>query len=65
MQMHIPMWLDQLLGVRERAIITAPDAQITNYDADYPGSRLPSGQKHIISSVGRFTCDAKTRKIIS
>lgn len=62
--MHIPEWLEKLIGTREREIILSPDVKVTNYDEDSPHSRLPVGWKHIISSKGRFTIDAKSQKII-
>lgn len=63
---HHPEWLLKLAGKREMDIMYAEDVVITDLDEDYPERRhrLPNGQKHIISSKGRITIDAKQRTII-
>lgn len=63
---HIPEWLAALMGKREWDIVNHPSAYSTNEDNDYPerDCRLPKGQHHFISDIGRFTYDAFRRMII-
>lgn len=62
--LHIPEWLDAIMGKREREIINHPTAYTSNHDSDYPDNRLPVGQQHIKSDIGRFTISGRKRQII-
>lgn len=60
---YVPQWLVPLLGARERMILDAPDARISNSDAD--GNWLPAFQQRITApGLGEFTIDSQKRMII-
>lgn len=72
--LYIPLWLDEVMGSRERRIAEASDARCSQVLPQYlggpadgePEERLPPGQLYVHSAMCReyFLIDGPLRRII-
>lgn len=64
--LHVPVWLEPLMGEREKLIACANDATVMQCLPWGDEERLPSGQCYVVSKSLRqwFVVDGKRKQII-